>query len=154
MSSFLLWKVKQKFPYYCFMSEPNFLHLENGTSICGSNPTAPWRRRWGADCNLFIRTFPVGKKNEPDLQVSTWVILKSIMLPNRRQTARREFTDILLCKFCKHTKQNWIMFVDIYICRKSKKCMRVLNTKEKIVSFLKQERWRWSYKQIDLLVYE
>lgn len=74
-------------------------------------------------CSLFTEYVSVDKMNEPDLHVSTWVTLKSIMLCNRRQTAKRYFIGILLCKFYKHTKQNWILFVDIYICSKSKKKM-------------------------------
>lgn len=86
----------------CAVSEPNFLHVENDTSICGNNLTIPWLESGEIGCSLFTEYVSVDKMNEPDLRVSTWVTLKSIMLCNRRQTAKRYFIGILLCKFHKH----------------------------------------------------
>lgn len=128
------------------VSEPNFLHLENGTSVCRNNLPAPRREGGETACSLIIgRCFSVDKMDEPDLQVSPWVTLRSMMWPNRRQTTKRQFTGISLCKFCKHAKQNWMVFVDICICMKSEnKCMGMWGTKEKIVLFLEKERWGWS----------
>lgn len=43
------------------VSEHNCLHLENGTSVCGNNLTAPGREGGEIDCGVFIEYFPVDK---------------------------------------------------------------------------------------------
>lgn len=113
----------------------NFLHLENGSNICGNNLTVSWGEGEEIDCCLFIEYFSVDKMNGPDLHVSTWVTLKSIKLCYRRQTTKRYFTRILLCVFCKHTKQNeYCLWTYTYALKVKEKCMQVLSTKDCLVS--------------------
>ena len=58
---------------------------------------------------------------------------------------------MILCTFCKLTKQNWALFAGIYfICSKSKNKVHVNIKHKKIVLFLK-ERWRGSYEEMGLL---
>lgn len=66
------------------VSKHNCLHLENGTSVCGNNLTAPGREGGEINCSLFIGYFPVDKTNESDQRASTWVALSSTVVCNRR----------------------------------------------------------------------
>lgn len=137
--SFLLQKGKVEIFLLFNGHAVKFSLFGNGSSICGQNPTVPWLGGEDEDGGLLMECFPMNKMSEPELHVETQAILQSIMC-NRRQMARGYFTEMLLCK-SSATKQNWIFYVDMYLCCKSRKqCTGMLCTKNKIISFLETEK--------------